>query len=241
MIMDEVLAVGDMAFQKKCLDKMRDVAKKEGRTVLYVSHNMNTIRQLCDRCVVLDKGKIIFVGDVAQAIEVYMNRSNTDDAVDIDLSNVPHMDGECNFDILMKRVVLEDKVVPVYFDTETMKLKCSITVQNPVQDVCFRLTLRTSEDVSVGTLWTSKQDFTTAGDADVMLEFDLSSVPKGKLNANIGFYQITDGGAFVMLDHVNRAFTIEINQEPRGGSIVWDTRYWGYIRFPDVDVEVNQH
>ena len=46
MIMDEVLAVGDMAFQKKCLNKMRDVARQEGRTILYVSHNMNTIRQL---------------------------------------------------------------------------------------------------------------------------------------------------------------------------------------------------
>jgi lipopolysaccharide transport system ATP-binding protein len=60
MIMDEVLAVGDMAFQKKCLNKMREAANKEGRTVLYVSHNMNTIRQLCDRCIiVLDKGKTI--------------------------------------------------------------------------------------------------------------------------------------------------------------------------------------
>ena len=62
MIMDEVLAVGDMAFQKKCLDKMRDAAKQEGRTVLYVSHNMNTIRQLCDRCVVLDKGEVRQLG-----------------------------------------------------------------------------------------------------------------------------------------------------------------------------------
>ena len=58
MIMDEVLAVGDMAFQKKCLDKMREAADKEGRTVLYVSHNMNTIRQLCDRCIVLEHGRI---------------------------------------------------------------------------------------------------------------------------------------------------------------------------------------
>ena len=72
MIMDEVLAVGDMAFQKKCLDKMRDAAKQEGRTVLYVSHNMNTIRQLCDRCVVLDKGKVVFEGDTEEAIRVYM-------------------------------------------------------------------------------------------------------------------------------------------------------------------------
>ena len=78
MIMDEVLAVGDMAFQKKCLDKMRDAAKKEGRTVLYVSHNMNTIRQLCDRCVVLDQGKVVFEGDVEEAINVYMNRQMND-------------------------------------------------------------------------------------------------------------------------------------------------------------------
>ena len=72
MIMDEVLAVGDMKFQKKCLDKMRSAAKDEGRTVLYVSHNMNTIRQLCKRCIVLDKGEVIFNGDVDQAIAIYL-------------------------------------------------------------------------------------------------------------------------------------------------------------------------
>ncbi|MBQ6395209.1 MAG: ABC transporter ATP-binding protein, partial [Atopobiaceae bacterium] len=54
LIMDEVLAVGDMLFQRKCLEKMRSEATDSGRTVLYVSHNMSTIRQLCDRCIVLD-------------------------------------------------------------------------------------------------------------------------------------------------------------------------------------------
>lgn len=72
MIMDEVLAVGDMAFQKKCLAKMRSAAKEEGRTVLYVSHNMNTIRQLCDRCLVLDHGHLLFDGDAEDAISMYM-------------------------------------------------------------------------------------------------------------------------------------------------------------------------
>lgn len=71
MIMDEVLAVGDLAFQKKCLDKMGDVSRDENRTILYVSHNMDTIRRLCDRCVVLDKGKIIYDGEVEKAIETY--------------------------------------------------------------------------------------------------------------------------------------------------------------------------
>ena len=72
MIMDEVLAVGDMAFQQKCLSRMRQAADEEGRTVLYVSHNMNTIRQLCDRCIVLDEGKVVFDGYVEKAIEIYL-------------------------------------------------------------------------------------------------------------------------------------------------------------------------
>ena len=71
IIMDEVLAVGDVAFQNKCIKKMRESADNENRTVLYVSHNMNTIQSLCDRCIVLDKGKIIYDGDVAKAIDVY--------------------------------------------------------------------------------------------------------------------------------------------------------------------------
>ncbi len=76
MVMDEVLAVGDMAFQKKCLAKMGDEAHG-GKTVLYVSHNMATIRKLCNRCIVLKKGQVIFDGDVEDAIAVYME-SNID-------------------------------------------------------------------------------------------------------------------------------------------------------------------
>ena len=72
IIMDEVLAVGDMAFQKKCLNKMRESVTSEGKTVLYVSHNMNTIRELCSRCIVLDRGHLIFDGDVEEAIALYM-------------------------------------------------------------------------------------------------------------------------------------------------------------------------
>ena len=72
MIMDEVLAVGDMAFQNKCITRMREVAENEHRTILYVSHNMRTVRQLCDRCIVLDHGKVIFDGDTEKAIESYL-------------------------------------------------------------------------------------------------------------------------------------------------------------------------
>lgn len=83
LIMDEVLAVGDMAFQNKCLNKMSQVSQEEGRTILYVSHNMNTIRQLCNRCIVMDHGKIIFNGDVEEAIAIYMKeKQNFSDYID---------------------------------------------------------------------------------------------------------------------------------------------------------------
>ncbi|MCR5767405.1 MAG: ABC transporter ATP-binding protein [Lachnospiraceae bacterium] len=72
MIMDEVLAVGDVKYQKKCLDKMHELADS-GRTILYVSHNMDTIRKFCSRCVLLDKGRIRFNGNTEEAIALYLN------------------------------------------------------------------------------------------------------------------------------------------------------------------------
>ncbi len=71
LIVDEVLAVGDAAFQQKCLNKMGDVAKA-GRTVLFVSHNMPAIRHLCQRAIVLEAGRISFDGPVGDAVGVYL-------------------------------------------------------------------------------------------------------------------------------------------------------------------------
>lgn len=72
LIVDEVLAVGDAAFQKKCLGKMGDVATNEGRTVLFVSHNMATVRALCQKAYLLDSGQIKYQGSTSGAIEMYM-------------------------------------------------------------------------------------------------------------------------------------------------------------------------
>jgi len=71
LIVDEVLAVGDAQFQKKCLGKMEDVGK-EGRTVLFVSHNMSAIQMLCDRCLVFQKGTLIADQTSAQAVQIYL-------------------------------------------------------------------------------------------------------------------------------------------------------------------------
>jgi len=71
LVVDEVLAVGDAEFQKKCLGKMQNVSEQEGRTVLFVSHNMEAILRLCQRCVLLQQGKLDHIGDVKSAIARY--------------------------------------------------------------------------------------------------------------------------------------------------------------------------
>ena len=73
LVVDEVLAVGDMQFQKKCLGKMEDVSRREGRTVLFVSHNMPAVQRLCNRCTLLEQGKISRIGATSQIVGEYLS------------------------------------------------------------------------------------------------------------------------------------------------------------------------
>ena len=78
LIVDEVLAVGDISFQRKCLGKMRNVSAEEGRTVLFVSHNMPAITQLCARAVWLDRGRLRRDGSVRDVCAEYLSSDTTD-------------------------------------------------------------------------------------------------------------------------------------------------------------------
>src|SRR5258705_6839553 len=73
LLIDEVLAVGDIEFQKKCLGKMEEVSKKEGRTILFVSHSTTYIKNICTKAIVLESGKIINSGNVYESIQCYFN------------------------------------------------------------------------------------------------------------------------------------------------------------------------
>ena len=80
LIVDEVLAVGDAEFQKKCLGKMNDVSKGEGRTILFVSHNMGAINDLCDSALLLDKGLLIKRGNTVNIVNEYLRKVPTIDS-----------------------------------------------------------------------------------------------------------------------------------------------------------------
>ncbi|UAB86163.1 ABC transporter ATP-binding protein [Zunongwangia sp. SCSIO 43204] len=76
LVVDEVLAVGDAEFQKKAIGKMQDLSTGEGRTVLFVSHNMGSIKQLCNRSLLLENGATRFIGDVNEGIDLYLLGNN---------------------------------------------------------------------------------------------------------------------------------------------------------------------
>jgi lipopolysaccharide transport system ATP-binding protein len=237
LIMDEVLAVGDMAFQKKCLARMREAAGQEGRTVLYVSHNMNTIRDLCDRCIVLDKGQIIFDGDVETAIHLYLNSSSGERAVDMDLTAKSHVVSREEPVLAMKHLTLVGKMAPVYDGEEPLRMRFLLWVKKPLENVQLRLTLRTDTDEAIGTAWSVPVDFVPQGKEEVALDVSMrfDMLETGDYYVSIGFYQLDEFGRLHTLDHISRAFQIRV--EPAHRKQFWQAGAYGYVRLPEILVE----
>lgn len=113
LVVDEVLAVGDAEFQKKCLGKMGDVAH-EGRTVLFVSHNMSAIQRLCERCIVISQGLVVFDGEVSSAIGYYLKSKNANQQ--ISWPEVSHAPGNDVVRLRAVRIVGQDGTVRPQFD-----------------------------------------------------------------------------------------------------------------------------
>jgi lipopolysaccharide transport system ATP-binding protein len=92
LVVDEVLAVGDAEFQKKAIGKMQDISKGEGRTVLFVSHNMAAVKSLCTKGIVLENGTVIFEGGIDDCIDEYLNNENNIAYKKWDLKESPSSD-----------------------------------------------------------------------------------------------------------------------------------------------------
>ncbi len=138
MIMDEVLAVGDMQFQQKCIKKMRDLALNDNRTVLYVSHNMNTIRELCSRCIVLQHGKMIYDGEVDEAIKVYLG-GEQGDFLSHDYSDSRHKEPSERNEINLKSAKYYGKTDNIFNDNEKIPLELTWQNKEDIKNLCLRV------------------------------------------------------------------------------------------------------
>lgn len=227
MIMDEVLAVGDMAFQKKCLDKMREAAKKEGRTVLYVSHNMNTIRQLCDRCVVLDKGKVAFEGDVEGAIAHYMQRSD-DLKTTRDYSNYER---PAWVNSLMSLLYVEymGKENVIFSKNEKMKLLLRWKSKNILKNIGFRMEILSFDDVPQASFVLYDICSCVVGDmVECLVEVDINQLVDADYKTYYTFFQKDAAGNNADIDWVPGLYFRKSSFDS-ANKMVWNPRKWGYV------------
>lgn len=235
MVMDEVLAVGDMNFQQKCLNRMGEAASGEGRTVLYVSHNMSTIRKLCTRCIVLNHGKLVFDGDVEKAIAVYMNTSSYSPDVDIDLSEkrMKHLPFPAM--TKMERLILHEKSIPVYQVNEPIVFDLTVTSKKCINKLCMRFEIKTPEAVPVGS--SIIHDFAGINAHETKIfRFSMcaNGLTPGKYIVLLVLYEVNEFGTYEDLDAIMPAFTFEIVDTQQKIKVNWNSYHLGMVQFNNI-------
>ncbi|MBR6518062.1 MAG: ATP-binding cassette domain-containing protein [Oscillospiraceae bacterium] len=228
IIMDEVLAVGDVAFQKKCLAKMSASAHEDGKTVLYVSHNMSTIRQLCTRCIVMKEGKIIYDGDVEEAIRIY-----SDESFRFDLSRTYKQPAAYPKNqeaaITGIDVIGRDNLLISHGEPLTVRFHTKI-IQH-VENMAFVVSARYAGTNLVGSYMSDIIACEMCDNKDFDLTFDLSNFAPGKYFCDVRIITQKNGRVRYHED-LQAAFGFEISGNPSSEAFGWDIGKWGYTVLP---------
>jgi lipopolysaccharide transport system ATP-binding protein len=150
LLVDEVLAVGDAAFQKKCVGKMSDVAK-EGRTVLFVSHNMQVISKLCEECLLLSNGAVKIKGPTHQVVREYLLESNTQSCAVIDLTseNIKRSGTGSSRFIEARLMDSNGRITPTFQVGESFVLRFKCEVRELLTSQFYQIRLRSVTGVPI--------------------------------------------------------------------------------------------
>lgn len=180
LIVDEVLAVGDAEFQKKCLGKMKDVAG-EGRTVLFVSHNMTAVQQLCNKGLMLQNGKISDIGNINDVLASYLKKSNNINAI------VHTFDNKNEFAYATKLSLtdINDNLIHEIPLGKAWKVVIEFTVVQSIQNLIVGLGLVNSMEVPIRTSWNTPKSLLPGKYKAVFIE--------DKVNLACGDYKLLIG------------------------------------------------
>ncbi len=242
LIMDEVLAVGDIAFQNKCLDKMSLLSSEEKRTILYVSHNMSTIRKLCTKCAVLSHGKLIYFGDVEKAIEIYSDTANKM-LLKNDLRNIERNDSFTNYKLIIQQAELLGRESNVIEYGEKLDFELLIFVKEVCQSAKLRCIIHNSERTPLATAVSKNVSFEKSGQEEkLQFSVDTSLLAPGKYRVKLELTKPDGYGSEEKYDMVNEAFNFEIMDTKSGlHNLNWYSHFWGNIVLPEIKVlEGNQ-
>ncbi len=227
LVMDEVLAVGDMKYQQKCLSRMNDAAVRESRTVLFVSHNMTTVQQLCSRGLVLDKGKLVFDGAAEKGIERYLCNSSIGDMTYM-LDTVARPYDHMGVRIRMKNFALVDKMSNVYRYNEELKFRLEFKATGKIDRVRLRIEVHYADGTTVGTAETNDFRIATNGEYAIIAGFDASNLAPGLYYLELDIYELNDINRHLTYDHPMQQIYFEIMDADKD-HIVWEHRYMGHV------------
>ena len=207
MIMDEVLAVGDAKFQNKCLNRMKQLADS-GKTILYVSHNMNTIRKLCNRCVVLNKGQLIHDGDTNTAIELYLAETTTT-VTTLELENVPRPSW-CTLKTKFTRIELFDSETCVIKNSTPLSFGVDWIANEDIEDSILRTYFKLTNDMPVAFSLTHFQNSKKGQQYHNKIQIDISSLLPGKYIVWFELHEVDKSGAPRCTDYSIISFQIDV-------------------------------
>ena len=215
---------------------MREAATMDGRTVLYVSHNMNTIRQLCDRCIVLDKGKVVFEGEVEESINHYMSTTKP-------LAVVNECPGErkgFNIDrqIHIDTVTFLNTEYPVYEGYGPVRVQVDYTARRDVSNLAFRMTVFSGDKTVVGLSTSKPVIHAREGQNSKVLSLPLDWLAPGKYIVRLTAYSVNEFGGSSMHDVADDCFAFEKTQSMGDNNRMnWNHVWWGYMMFPEMKLD----
>jgi lipopolysaccharide transport system ATP-binding protein len=206
LIVDEVLAVGDQDFQRKCLGKMRDVASG-GRTVILVSHNMAAISSLCSTAVVLRSGRLAFIGDVSGAVEEYLAREATEMVGDLRGRRDRSGSGELRAVSVAFRLANGDLTRSVR-PGEPFEIMVAYEAGTTLKEVVLSVDIELPDGTRVATLhsdFRGERFLVSAGEG--AFSCDVAGLP---LRPDTYLLNVAIGGQYALYDFVERAMSLEI-------------------------------
>jgi len=241
LVVDEVLAVGDAEFQKKCLGKMNDVSKGEGRTVLFVSHSMPSIKNLCNNAILLSQGSVMKQGSTQEVVDFYSSNFyefNKDSSVKITSTNRPY---KTSLDMEYLNVAFHDPQVNNYYSTKD-EIGIVVTIRSKINHQNFRISVGIVAvgETPVGVFFSPESLSIKEGETkDIIIKIKDHQLAKGQYYFN---FSVGIGNEIVGItdfDIIMQTLFLEIAYKDTSHEdmiTLWGAQ-WGCINFQNTEIK----
>jgi len=246
LIVDEVLAVGDVAFQKKCLGKMQEVSRGKGRTILFVSHNMAAIQSLTNRVIVLAEGAVAFDGDTRSGVAAYHDGLGMGDvgATVFDVRNQKRRDA-LEREVEFQQVELLDSANLNYIEMGApLRMKITLKANEVIPPFRMGLTIFDVAGYPIGNTFSDEVLHLEPGYPEVFeIELGDSRLAPGKytcgMSVGIGNHETGLRDFDIVFDVP--VFEVVPNIGGQGTLTQWPAKHWGAVVFPKLEVGAHSH